>query len=203
MSVWLTPDLKPFFGGTYFPPASRWGRPGFVDILHADRARLGAGATRSRCRSSAEAIIARLQAAGDAPIVGDAVPPADTLGLRRGAVPPGVRRAPRRLRRCAEVSAPRRAVLPPAGARPDGRRAAARAWRSRRCTPWPSAACATTSAAASTATRSTRTGACRTSRRCSTTRRSSFCLSRGGADDRRRLLRRRSPRTRCSTSGAT
>src|SRR5262245_2408148 len=33
MSVWLTPDLKPFFGGTYFPPASRWGRPGFVDIL--------------------------------------------------------------------------------------------------------------------------------------------------------------------------
>ena len=33
MSVWLTPDLKPFYGGTYFPPASRWGRPGFVDIL--------------------------------------------------------------------------------------------------------------------------------------------------------------------------
>jgi uncharacterized protein YyaL (SSP411 family) len=33
MSVWLTPDLKPFFGGTYFPPESRWGRPGFVDIL--------------------------------------------------------------------------------------------------------------------------------------------------------------------------
>jgi uncharacterized protein YyaL (SSP411 family) len=33
MSVWLTPDLKPFFGGTYFPPASKWGRPGFVDVL--------------------------------------------------------------------------------------------------------------------------------------------------------------------------
>src|SRR6476661_1701905 len=33
MSVWLTPDLKPFLGGTYFPPTSRWGRPGFVDIL--------------------------------------------------------------------------------------------------------------------------------------------------------------------------
>jgi uncharacterized protein YyaL (SSP411 family) len=33
MSVWLTPDLKPFFGGTYFPPTSRWGRPGFVDVL--------------------------------------------------------------------------------------------------------------------------------------------------------------------------
>ena len=33
MSVWLTPELKPFYGGTYFPPTSRWGRPGFVDIL--------------------------------------------------------------------------------------------------------------------------------------------------------------------------
>ena len=34
MSVFLTPDLKPFYGGTYFPPSSRWGRPGFVDLLN-------------------------------------------------------------------------------------------------------------------------------------------------------------------------
>ena len=34
MTVFLTPDLKPFFGGTYFPPTSRWGRPGFMDLLH-------------------------------------------------------------------------------------------------------------------------------------------------------------------------
>ncbi|SRR5579883_199663 len=33
MSVWLTPDLKPFFGGTYFPPESRWGHPGFASVL--------------------------------------------------------------------------------------------------------------------------------------------------------------------------
>ncbi len=33
MSVWLTPDLKPFFGGTYFPPDSRYGRPGFSALL--------------------------------------------------------------------------------------------------------------------------------------------------------------------------
>ena len=33
MSVFLTPDLKPFFGGTYFPPSSRWGKPGFPDVL--------------------------------------------------------------------------------------------------------------------------------------------------------------------------
>ncbi len=34
MSVWLTPDLKPFYGGTYFPPTDQHGRPGFVSILH-------------------------------------------------------------------------------------------------------------------------------------------------------------------------
>jgi hypothetical protein len=33
MSVWLTPDGKPFVGGTYFPPDSRYGRPGFGDVL--------------------------------------------------------------------------------------------------------------------------------------------------------------------------
>jgi uncharacterized protein YyaL (SSP411 family) len=33
MSVFLTPDLKPFFGGTYFPPGTRYGRPGFRDLL--------------------------------------------------------------------------------------------------------------------------------------------------------------------------
>ncbi|MCC7497459.1 MAG: thioredoxin domain-containing protein [Bryobacterales bacterium] len=33
MSVWLTPELKPFFGGTYFPPATRYGRPGFREVL--------------------------------------------------------------------------------------------------------------------------------------------------------------------------
>jgi len=33
MSVWLTPDLKPFYCGTYFPPESRYGRPGFKELL--------------------------------------------------------------------------------------------------------------------------------------------------------------------------
>jgi uncharacterized protein YyaL (SSP411 family) len=33
MSVWLTPERKPFFGGTYFPPDNRYGRPGFPAIL--------------------------------------------------------------------------------------------------------------------------------------------------------------------------
>jgi len=47
LSVWLTPDLKPFYAGTYFPPEDRQGRAGFPTILRAiargwreDRARL-------------------------------------------------------------------------------------------------------------------------------------------------------------------
>ena len=34
MTVILTPDLKPFFGGTYFPPEDRWGSPGLKSILN-------------------------------------------------------------------------------------------------------------------------------------------------------------------------
>lgn len=34
LSVWLTPELKPFFGGTYFPPTTRHGRVGFIELLH-------------------------------------------------------------------------------------------------------------------------------------------------------------------------
>ncbi|MFI0348304.1 MAG: thioredoxin domain-containing protein [Chthoniobacterales bacterium] len=33
MSVWLTPELKPFFGGTYFPPENLHGRVGFPSVL--------------------------------------------------------------------------------------------------------------------------------------------------------------------------
>src|SRR5580698_8849142 len=33
MSVWLTPELSPFVGGTYFPPTDLPGRPGFITVL--------------------------------------------------------------------------------------------------------------------------------------------------------------------------
>src|SRR5256714_3263774 len=33
MSVFLMPDLRPFSGGTYFPPDDRYGRPGFKRVL--------------------------------------------------------------------------------------------------------------------------------------------------------------------------
>ncbi|MBZ5588922.1 MAG: thioredoxin domain-containing protein [Acidobacteriia bacterium] len=51
LSVFLTPDLKPFFGGTYFPPEHRWGTASFREVLEsvADawehrRNEIGAGA---------------------------------------------------------------------------------------------------------------------------------------------------------------
>lgn len=33
MTVFLTPDLKPFYGGTYFPPEDKWGRVGFKSLI--------------------------------------------------------------------------------------------------------------------------------------------------------------------------
>jgi len=33
MSVFLTPDLNPLLGGTYFPPVDKWGKPGFATVL--------------------------------------------------------------------------------------------------------------------------------------------------------------------------
>jgi len=35
LTVFLTPDLRPFFGGTYFPPADKFGMPAFSKILRA------------------------------------------------------------------------------------------------------------------------------------------------------------------------
>ncbi|MEN8261853.1 MAG: thioredoxin domain-containing protein [Nitrospirota bacterium] len=35
LSIFLTPDKKPFYGGTYFPPEDRMGRPGFKKVLRA------------------------------------------------------------------------------------------------------------------------------------------------------------------------
>ncbi len=37
LTMFLTPDAEPFWGGTYFPPDGRFGRPGFRDVLHGIR----------------------------------------------------------------------------------------------------------------------------------------------------------------------
>lgn len=33
MTMFLTPKGEPFWGGTYFPKDSKWGRPGFIDVM--------------------------------------------------------------------------------------------------------------------------------------------------------------------------
>src|SRR5262245_49421159 len=72
MSVWLTPDLKPFYGGTYFPPASRWGRPGFADVL-LQIAQVWRN-DRSRVAQSADSLTAQLKAQDRGEPAGDMVP---------------------------------------------------------------------------------------------------------------------------------
>lgn len=65
LTVFLTPDQIPFFGGTYFPPDDRYGRPGFRRLLESL-----AGAYRDRkeeVQRSTEETIARLRLAAGWP----------------------------------------------------------------------------------------------------------------------------------------
>jgi uncharacterized protein len=59
MSMFLTPELKPFFGGTYFPPETRYGRIGFGDLL--DRIHEAWTADRDNVLASADAITEHLR----------------------------------------------------------------------------------------------------------------------------------------------
>jgi hypothetical protein len=82
LNVFLTPDLKPFFGGTYFPPDTRHGRPGFLQLLEQV-----AGVWRERqgeVAASAEALHARLETATTHLAPPDLVLTPDTL--RRAAL---------------------------------------------------------------------------------------------------------------------
>ena len=59
MSVWLTPDLKPFYGGTYFPPEDRWGRHGFKSVL--EQLAMAWQSDRQRITESGHDIIEELE----------------------------------------------------------------------------------------------------------------------------------------------
>jgi len=77
MNVFLTPELKPFLGGTYFPPDDRHGRPGFLQVLEQiaalwrDR--------RAEIAASAGEIHARLEAATTNRAAGNLILTADAL----------------------------------------------------------------------------------------------------------------------------
>ncbi|NCZ95584.1 thioredoxin domain-containing protein [bacterium] len=66
LSVWLTPEGKPFFGGTYFPPHGAYGRPGFPEVLQQI-----ASAWRERkgeVESWAEKLSAQIRAVGESSV---------------------------------------------------------------------------------------------------------------------------------------
>ena len=51
LTMFLTPDGEPVWGGTYFPKVARYGRPGFVDIMQRGRAALSRRAAAHRAQS--------------------------------------------------------------------------------------------------------------------------------------------------------
>jgi len=75
MNVWLTPELKPFVGGTYFPPEDKWGQLGLKKVLKkiADAWKTD----RNKIVASSDKIISQLQnaieVAGSAEKVSDSV----------------------------------------------------------------------------------------------------------------------------------
>jgi len=79
LTAFLTPDLAPFYGGTYFPPTARGGLPGLLDLLsrvkeawHAERAALEEDGARvlaslaERARADADSAAAPVAALCDA-----------------------------------------------------------------------------------------------------------------------------------------
>ena len=66
MSVFLTPDLKPFFGGTYWPPVDRYGRPGFNTVL--ERVAAAWKKDRPRIEQSAAEVVEQLEKSVNVPV---------------------------------------------------------------------------------------------------------------------------------------
>ena len=75
MTVFLTPDGKPFYGGTYFPPEDRHGMPGFPRVLLGDRP----GVSRQARRGAEDRRAAAWTACGRSSATA-AVRPADRRG---------------------------------------------------------------------------------------------------------------------------
>jgi uncharacterized protein len=75
MTVFLTPDLKPFFGGTYFPPEDKWGQPGLTRVLN--KVAEAWKSDREHIVASSDKIMSQLQSeiatSGGAEKVGDSV----------------------------------------------------------------------------------------------------------------------------------
>jgi uncharacterized protein YyaL (SSP411 family) len=104
MSVFLTPDRQPFFGGTYFPPrdGARGARMGFLTLLHALRDKYDHEPTRVRDAAAAISDDIRRDMEGMSPAASAGVPDArviaEAVDFYKRAFDPvwgGLRRAPK------------------------------------------------------------------------------------------------------------
>ncbi len=79
LSVFLTPELKPFFGGTYFPPdnPARPDLPGFLQVLQQIQEFWQSH--RGEVAASAGEVHARLEAATTSQVTSDVLPTAEVL----------------------------------------------------------------------------------------------------------------------------
>ncbi len=77
LSVWLTPEGKPFYGGTYYPPVDSQGRPGFVTILR--RLAEAWEKDRDQITTSSEQIAEQLQRQISLPAADGTPPEAELL----------------------------------------------------------------------------------------------------------------------------
>ena len=77
MSVFLFPDTRPFYAGTYFPPRESYGRPGFMEVLQAIHNAWGGD--RKKLRQSADQVTAHIKS--ESP---DSIKSLDTAWLDKG-----------------------------------------------------------------------------------------------------------------------
>ena len=193
LTMVLTPDQLPFFGGTYFPPTERFGLPAFTDVLQ--RIHQFYREHHNSIEEQNQSLLAALgsDASGNVGVLDDK-PLHAALQELSGSfdeVNGGFGSAPKfphvanlaLLLRDSDSHSQHMALFSPAGlAAPPSSpmwptlpyccataTAIRSTWRCSACSAWPPAACWTSSAVASTVTRWTSAGRSPTSRRCSTT----------------------------------
>lgn len=79
MTVFITPDLKPFWGGTYFPKENKFGRPGFITILNGIVESWDT--KRSEITESSEKLTTHMQTLLSSDIGGDSEPTPELITM--------------------------------------------------------------------------------------------------------------------------
>ena len=74
LSIFMTPDKKPFYAGTYFPKSTRYGRIGFLELL--ERISLLWSEKKDELKQSAEEIVTAIQS--------DYLLEEDSVGIKAG-----------------------------------------------------------------------------------------------------------------------